>query len=119
MTLKFVNFTGSENFRKLVFRATNHTNKEVETLDLEFKFLDASEKVLKEMPFGGYSGKRIAAGDELESEHAAFFMTEGTKSVEATVSEIEFSDASQWKKTREQRPRLDGYCRKIYRSCRC
>ena len=94
VTVKFVKLTGDKGFRKILFGVTNHTNKLVEEIDLEVKYLDASGKVLKETRSS--LRDEVPAGDELECEDTAFFMPMETTAVEATVSKITFADASVW-----------------------
>ena len=94
VTVKFVKLTGDKGFRKILFGVTNHTNKLVEEIDLEVKYLDASGKVLKETRSS--LRDEVPVGDELECEDTAFFMPMETTAVEATVSKITFADASVW-----------------------
>lgn len=96
VTLKFVKLAGDKNIRKIVFRVTNHTNKQAEAIDLQVKYLNASGKVLKETRSS--LRDEVPAGDELECEANAFFMPKETTAVEATVSKITFADASEWQK---------------------
>ena len=98
VTLKFVKLAGDKNFREVIFRVTNHTNKLVEEIDLEVKYLNASGKVLKETRSS--LGDEVPAGDELECEFNAFFMPKETTAVEATVSKITFADASVWQESK-------------------
>ena len=98
VTLKFVRLAGDKDFRKVLFRVTNHTNKLVEEIDLEVKYLNASGKVLKETRSS--LGDEVPAGDELECEFNAFFMPKETTAVEATVSKITFADASVWQESK-------------------
>ena len=98
VTLKFVRLAGDKDFRKVLFRVTNHTNKLVEEIDLEVKYLNASGKVLKETRSS--LRDEVPAGDELECEVNAFFMPKETTAVAATVSKITFADASVWQKSK-------------------
>ena len=95
VTLEFLEFTGQEEFKKLKFRLTNHSNKEASTLYLNFDYLDGAGKKLKDHTtnFGGV----MPAGEEKEIEVAAFFMPEETKSVKTMIKQVGFSDATKWK----------------------
>jgi len=95
VTLEFLEFTGQEEFKKLKFRLTNHSNKEASTLYLNFDYLDGAGKKLKDHTtnFGGV----MPAGEEKEIEVAAFFMPEETKSVKTMIKQGGFSDATKWK----------------------
>ncbi len=99
-TLEFIKITGNENFRKIAFRATNHANKEIVALKFETRFLDASGKALERSEFEKHSDRRIPAGEIRNVVVNEFFMPAGTKTVEATVGKIKFSDATEWKKYR-------------------
>ena len=96
--LEFQKFTGDDNFRRLQFKATNHSNKDVEIANLKIEYLDDAQKPLKESS-GSNQGKTIPAGDSIELEVAAFFMPDEATGVRATVSHIEFADADEWKAT--------------------
>jgi hypothetical protein len=96
VTLKFVKLGGDERFRKVNFHATNHANKSTDSLVFMVRYLDADGKLLKEARTS-HGRDDMKAGESVDLEATAFFMPEETKTVEATVIEVEFADASEWK----------------------
>jgi hypothetical protein len=95
MTLEFVRIAGDENFREAVFRATNHTNKVVEALELTMQYLDENGDKLEDQ-IASASEDPVPPGGTQEFEVAAYFMPDETKTVGAVLESIEFSDASNW-----------------------
>lgn len=96
VTLEFVKVGGDGQFKKAHFKATNHSNKATESLVFLMKYLDADGKVLKDTRTS-HSRDDMKAGETVELEATAFFMPEETKSVSATLIEVNFTDASTWK----------------------
>lgn len=95
LTLEYVKLAGNENFRQAVFKASNHSNKEIRNVSLMMHFLDSDGKELaKNSSF--YTGDAIPAGGELEIQAAAFFMPDGTESIRGSIELVEFADASEW-----------------------
>lgn len=95
VTVQYVKLAGQDGFRKAVFTATNHSNKEVQNLLLMLHFLDADGNELsKNSSF--YAGQGIPAGGKQEIEATAFFIPEDAKTVTGTVDVVEFTDASEW-----------------------
>jgi hypothetical protein len=96
ISVKFDSFTGEKNFQKIKFRVTNHSNKDIESISIKLSYLDANGKELKDFP-NTHSGDVIPANESTDIEVTAFFMPEGTKSVDAILRSVEFTDATQWK----------------------
>jgi hypothetical protein len=96
VTLEFVKIGGEGQFKKAHFKATNHSNKATGSLVFLMKYLDADGKVLKDTRTS-HGRDDMKAGETVELEATAFFMPEETKSVSATLIEVNFADASAWK----------------------
>lgn len=108
VSLEFVKIAKENNFQKIEFKAVNHANKDVESLEMTLIFLDAAGKKLKESSSqyqrqpefdgrGGFVHKptvRKNAEDQIEV--PAFFMPEMTKTVKAELKGVRFIDAEVW-----------------------
>lgn len=95
LTLQFVRIGGKPNFRRVIFNVTNHTNKDVQSLSIQMHFLDANGNEL-EKSSTTIGSAPIESGKQTEVEATAFFMPDETKTATATVTKVEFADASEW-----------------------
>lgn len=110
VTVEFLEFTDSDpDFPKVRLGLTNHSNKDAADISATFYYLDASGAEMKDFPHTlqgefGFDGHAPAVkkGSKSKLEVTAFFMPEGTKSIRIEVTEIEFSDATTWKKDGEE-----------------
>lgn len=95
LSLEFVRIGGEPDFPTAVFQAANHTNKDMETVTLELSFRNDSDEELETFPTS-WADETIPAGETQEIEVSAFFMPEETKTVAGTVTQLVFTDASEW-----------------------
>jgi len=95
MILEFVRITGDEGFREVVFKATNQSNKHVESVSMMMSYQDADGMELENQSMQ-WEGDVIASGESAEIEVAAYFMPEETKKVVGTTDGATFTDATTW-----------------------
>jgi hypothetical protein len=103
LTVKFDSLTDENGFPTVRFRATNHSNKGIESIYLDLTWLDANGKELKgePSPLGEDTpqvvvGRVLPAGRSDLIEAVPGSIPEGTKTVKAVVHSVEFTDATTW-----------------------
>ena len=98
VTFEFVKFDGDDDQQKVIVKATNHTNKPLEGLEMKLAYLDANAKTIMDMPYSHYEGTEpvVDAGKTTELELSCF-MPEGTKSAKVTIEGLRCFDATSWK----------------------
>lgn len=104
VSAEFGEFTDRDpDFPKVRIRLTNHSNKDALSIAATFVYLDAEGNAIKDFPHTiqgefGFDGHAPAVkkGSRSQPEVTAFFMPEETKSIRVEISEVEFSDATEW-----------------------
>ena len=97
VSLQFVKLAGQTGFRKIQMKATNRTNKDIQSIRVLLDFLGPDGQKLKDGNSSA-AGNRILVktDDTVQIELPAFFMPEAAVSAVGRVESIEFSDATQW-----------------------
>ena len=101
VSVEFVKFTGQENFRKLQLKVTNHSNKDLQHVNLECKYLDDAGKELKDTnatasPSGMDGRVLVKAGESKNTEVHAFFMPPESAGVSVSPTNVIFADLTEW-----------------------
>jgi hypothetical protein len=103
VTVEFLRISKADaDFPEIELRIRNVSNKNADHVSVDLRYLDASKAELGTFQptltgsFGSDGFKPFAAGAEEVQETTAFFMPEGTVSVDVSVSGVEFSDATTW-----------------------